>query len=232
MEQYIRNGVFFPDERTSALERRLFHDMEERLREAKFTYLSVPSLVTKDTYDRQGTIPWEKVFRIDEEFALAGSAEQGILEMFKGQELRYPHLRFYAKNQCFRAEKSYEGMKRLREFLKLEQFVFTTPAYAEKAFDLILELSTDFLNDHGIEHRVVDVTTRDEGYHIKKVDVEVMTKTYGWMETHSCSYFGTEQTKRFDISHPMMKEIVTLSNTGIASPRILIPFLGRENGHV
>jgi len=118
-------------------------------------------------------------------------------------------------------------MKRLREFLKLEQFVFTTEPYAAKNFDLILELATNFLNDHGIEHRVVEVTTRDEGYHVKKVDVEVMTKTYGWMETHSCSYFGTEQTKRFNITHPMVKEIVTLSNTGIASPRILIPFLER-----
>jgi seryl-tRNA synthetase len=219
--EQIRNGVFFPDEKTSALEKRLFADMESRMVEAGFKYLSVPSLVTRDTYERQGIVPWEKVFKIDHEYALAGSAEQGILEMFKGQEMSQEM--FYAKNQCFRAEKDYEGMKRLREFIKLEQFVFCYPAYEEHFFQKILNLSTNFLKDHGITYRVVDVSKRDEGYHQRKYDVEVHTNTYGWMETHSCSSFGYEQTRRFDITG----NVVTLSNTGIASPRILVPFLER-----
>jgi seryl-tRNA synthetase len=116
-------------------------------------------------------------------------------------------------------------MKRLREFVKLEQFVFCYPGSADRYFQVILDLSTNFLKDHGIQHRIVDVTERDEGYHYKKYDVEVFTHTYGWMETHSCSSFGYEQALRFDITG----NVVTLSNTGIASPRILVPFLERIN---
>jgi seryl-tRNA synthetase len=82
-----------------------------------------------------------------------------------------------------------------------------------------------FLKNNNIEYRLVDVTNTDKGYHKKKVDIEIFTKKYGWLETHSCSYFGDEQVKRFDIKG----NIHTLSNTGVASPRILIPFLEKDN---
>ena len=53
------------------------------------------------------------------------------------------------------------------------------------------------MDKYNIEFRVVDVTKLDLGYHVKKYDIEVKTKQYGWLETHSCSYFGEEQSKRF-----------------------------------
>ena len=53
------------------------------------------------------------------------------------------------------------------------------------------------MDKYNIEYRVVDVTKLDFGYHVKKYDIEVKTKQYGWLETHSCSYFGEEQSKRF-----------------------------------
>lgn len=60
-------------------------------------------------------------------------------------------------------------------------------------------------------------------HHVLKKDIEVLTTTYGWMETHSCTYFGEEQTKRFGITGLTH----TISNTGVASPRILVPLLER-----
>ena len=221
MKNLVRNGVFFPDFETSFLENNLFKDYEYRLIKEGFYYLSIPSLITKDTYERQAMIPWEKVFKIDDNFALAGSAEQGILELFKGLEVE--ECAIYAKNQCFRSEPSYNGLKHLREFIKLEQFVFCRENDTDYYFDKILGLAISFLKDNDIEYRVVDVTKRDPGYHKSKFDIEVKTKTYGWMETHSCSSFGEEQTRRFDITGATH----TLSNTGIASPRILVPFLER-----
>jgi seryl-tRNA synthetase len=198
--------------------------METVLRLRGFQYLSVPSVVTKETYDRQGTIPWEKVFKIGDNLALAGSAEQGILEMFTGKTVN-KLSKFYAKNQCFRNEsKPYLGLERLQEFVKMEQFLFVPESRAAEFFEESLGIVTTFLQRHGVKYRVVDVTEADEGYHLEKKDVEVFTQTYGWMETHSCSYFGHEQTKRFDISGGM----VTISNTAIASPRILVPFLERR----
>lgn len=223
LDQYAKNGVFFPDHKVSMLEADLFRDMETILRLNGFQLLSVPSIVTRETYERQGTVPWEKVFKIGEDMALAGSAEQGILEMFAGKTVSKPS-KFYAKNQCFRNEtKPYQGLLRLREFTKMEQFLFVPEGRAVEFFDLSLRIVTNFLKGHNITYRIVDVTEKDEGYHLEKKDVEVLTKTYGWMETHSCSYFGHEQTRRFDIGGGL----TTISNTAMASPRILVPFLER-----
>lgn len=223
LDKYAKNGVFFPDHKVSMLEADLFRDMETILQLNGFQLLSVPSIVTKETYERQGTVPWEKVFRISEDMALAGSAEQGILEMFTGKTVSKTS-KFYAKNQCFRNEtKPYQGLLRLREFTKMEQFLFVPEDRAMEFFDLSLRIVTNFLKGHNVTYRIVDVTEKDEGYHLEKKDVEVLTETYGWMETHSCSYFGHEQTRRFDIGGGM----TTISNTAIASPRILVPFLER-----
>lgn len=96
LDEYAKNGVFFPDHKVSMLEADLFRDMETILQLNGFQFLSVPSIVTKETYERQGTVPWEKVFRISEDMALAGSAEQGILEMFTGKLYCQQHGMVYS----------------------------------------------------------------------------------------------------------------------------------------
>ena len=110
------------------------------------------------------------------------------------------------------------------KFKKIEHFCFCKPENAEKYFQELLKNSTDFLEKYNIEYRIVDKTKTDEGYHLKKYDIEVKTKKYGWLETHSCTYFGDEQTKRLNITG----NLHTISNTGIASPRILIPFIEKN----
>lgn len=142
------------------------------------------------------------------------------MEYFAGTEITC-ELRLFANNQCFRNEDELQGLKTLTEFKKIEQYVFCRPENVEKYFDEVLENSTGFLERHGIEYRIVDKTKEDPGYHVKKSDIEVKTKRYGWMETHSCTYFGDEQVKRMDITGGYH----TISNTGIASPRILVPFI-------
>ncbi|MNR40287.1 Serine--tRNA ligase [compost metagenome] len=79
------------------------------------------------------------------------------------------------------------------------------------------------MEKYDIEYRTIDVTKKDYGYHKKKIDIEVLTKKYGWMETHSCSYFGIEQSSKYNITGANH----TLSNTGVATPRILIPLIER-----
>jgi seryl-tRNA synthetase len=187
-----------------------------------FEYLSIPSIVSKETYLRQDSVPIDKVIKVTDDQYLAGSAEQGILEFFTGKHVDQSQF-LYAKNQCFRNEdKPYHDLIRLKEFIKLEQFVICEEYQWKDSFDLLIENAIDFLDSYGIEYRIVDVTTRDPGYHVLKFDIEINTP-YGWIESHSCSYFGEEQTRRFDITGCTH----TLSNTGIASPRILLPFLGR-----
>jgi len=201
------------------LERRLFREFEDLLIGQGFTYLSIPSTVQVQTVMDQFTGVWcPPYLSTSDGEVLSGSAEQGILEYFAGKEVEAG--RYFAYNQCWRGEASYEGLLRVKEFRKLEQYVFCTPDTWEEEFSLVLSNATNFLTQHGIEWRVVDCTN-DPGYHVFKKDVEVHTETYGWIETHSCTYFGDEQVKRHDIRG----DVHTISNTGLASPRILIPLL-------
>ena len=216
----IRDGVAHLGPRLSELERRLFRAFEQRLLNDGFDYLSIPSSVSWDGLNAQEVVSEGAVLGFDEDHCLGGSAEQGILDRFSGQEVE-PQLLF-AENFCWRNESDLDGLKTLKEFRKLEQFAFVEPDNWRSVFTQILHHGYDFLNQFDeLEVRVIDCTDVDEGYHHVKYDIEVKTEQYGWMETHSCSYFADEQVKRFGIEGG----VHTISNTGLASPRVLIPFI-------
>ena len=219
---YSKDGIYYLDYELSKLEFDLFREFEDMLLEKGYKYISIPSAGSWEVIARQEAVPVDYSLGIDERHALHGSAESGILEYFMDKEVN-EELLLFSMNECFRNEQNLEGMIRLREFKKLEQFCFCKEENADTYFNELLKNSTDFLERHNIEYRVVDKTKEDPGYHIKKYDIEVKTKKYGWLETHSCTYFGDGQTKRMGIKGGLH----TISNTGIASPRILIPFIER-----
>lgn len=220
----VKNGLVYLDYDLSLLERNLFIEFENMLLEKGYKYLSLPSAGSWSTVEKQGVVTTDYSLGIDETHALFGSAEQGILEYFENKEVN-EELLLFADNQCFRNEAHLNGLKTLKEFKKIEQFCFCREENAEKYFNELLNNSISFLEKHNIKYRIVDKTKEDKGYHYKKYDIEVKTKMYGWMETHSCTYFKDEQVKRFNITGGMH----TISNTGIASPRILIPFIEKND---
>jgi len=218
----VESGVYNLGFELSLLEKKLFREFEDMLDSKGFRYLSIPSLTRWNSFERQGIEDIIKSLSVDHIHNLSGSAEQGILQYYSDSYVESQLT--YSKNQCFRHENyGYEGLKRCKEFIKLEQFCFCLEPDWKNNFELLLFNTTSFLDKYNIKYRVIDVTEQDLGYHIKKYDIEVKTKQYGWMETHSCTYFGEEQTKRFGITGATH----TISNTGIASPRILIPFIER-----
>ena len=222
MNYKVESGIYNLDFELSLLEKKLFIEFEDMLDSKGFRYLSIPSLTRWDSFERQGIEDIVKSLSVDHIHNLSGSAEQRILQYFSDSYVEPQFI--YSKNQCFRHENyGYEGLKRCKEFVKLEQFCFCNSNDWKENFDLLLANATSFLDKHNIKYRVIDVTKIDLGYHVKKYDIEVKTKQYGWLETHSCTYFGEEQSKRFGITGA----IHTISNTGIASPRILIPFIER-----
>lgn len=220
---YTKDGIYYLDYELSKLEFELFREFEDMLLKKGYKYLSLPSAGSWDIIEKQEVVTKEYSLGIDERQALFGSAEQAFLEYFENSEVT-EELYLFSINECFRNEQSLDELQRLREFKKLEQFCFCKEENAEKAFSELLNNSIDFLKKHNIEYRIVDKTKEDPGYHLKKYDIEVKTKKYGWMETHSCTYFGAEQTKRLNIKGGLH----TISNTGIASPRILIPFIEKQ----
>lgn len=244
-EYLVDNGVYHLGFGLSKLERKIINMCCEHLESRGLKYLSIPSCVSRETIEDQGMVAPENVFKLfiesDERKQhqhLSGSAEQGILEFFcsylglgniDSQYVNYPETNLvYAVNQCFRNENFYDGLMKVKEFIKVEQYCLCDERNWEERFQMLLQNATDFLDKFPfIEHRIVDRTKQDPGYHIKKYDIEVKTKEYGWLETHSCTYFGNEQIKRMTQGHDS-GEVHTISNTGIATPRILIPFI--ENG--
>lgn len=222
MSFQVKNGVYSLDFRLSKLEKKLLDDFSSRLENEGFQYLSIPTAISLNTILKQNVIGPNDTFYLDEEHCLAGSAEQGILEYFANTEVE--SMKIFARNQCFRTESEYCDLIHLKEFTKIEQFCFCNEINWKENFDLLLANAEDFLTDYGIRHRTINVTNQDSGYHVKKYDIEIYSQNHGWVETHSCSYFGEEQTKRFGITGATH----TISNTGIATPRILIPFIEDE----
>lgn len=213
-------GVVFLDRDLSALGKRVLDDCCSFLEDRGLTYLATPSLMPTATFTDQEVIAVpEQVVGFDGDTGLTGSAEQGILERFRGQEVESQVI--YARNQCFRAEARYEGLVRCREFEKVEQFSFSYEDEQEDRFDQLLQNGLDFVEQLGLIPRVTDRTLLDPGYHLKKYDIEVWTGTYGWLETHSCTLFGREQSRRFGVTGADC----TVSNTGVAAPRILVPLM-------
>ena len=207
----------------SLIERKYIISFEDYLLNNKgYEYHSIPSTVSIDTYERQGTVKAKNISLVKfgkENIALAGSAEQGFLEKFQGENVKSQKM--FATNQCFRQEDSYEKNFRLFEFKKIEQFSFEKSKY-EALLTLFefMENTQKFLSSNYIEHRVID-QTEDEGYHEIKMDIEIETKTFGWIEVGSYTYFGEEQSKRFNITGATH----TVSGTGLAFPRVLIPII-------
>lgn len=217
----VKNGVYYLNNSLSKLEKQVLDDCGDFLENKGMQYIAVPSLITWDSFNKQGLD--KSVLSVDSTHVLAGSAEQGILEKFTDQEVATSL--FYSKNQCFRYEDEYNDLLRVKEFTKVEQFCFCTNNNWEWFFEHLLDNAVEFIHKYGITSRVIDVTKRDPGYHIIKYDIEILTKRYGWIESHSCTYFGEEQSKRYNISGATH----TISNTGIAVPRFLIPLI--ENGY-
>jgi seryl-tRNA synthetase len=225
----VVDGVVWLDPYWSERERAILDDCVSFLEARGLTYIAVPSSVRTGAYERQQiseASTGEPILgqRIGASgFSLAGSAEQGLLDRFTDQ-CEGPGL-WVARNQCFRAEPNYQGLLRVREFNKVEQYCLCDEADAGERFEELLVNALDFLDTLGLSNRrVVDVTEANPGYHRRKLDIEVWTEAYGWMETHSCTDFADAQIKRSGIEGVS----ASLSNTGIASPRVLVPLMEAE----
>lgn len=218
------------------LEDHAFHSMvemhairyaEELLIGKGFEYLSIPSMVTRETIESQGLVSWDHSLKVQTnfgEFALSGSAEQGLLEFFRGHVVAPSY--WFATNQCFRNESTTAANFRLLEFRKVEQFGFcsnlndvsttmkdfldnATLIY-RRAFEMSRSLKGDKIPDFRL-FECSDIT----GGALKKVDLEYLHTNGSWLELASCTYYGSELAERFDIKGAT--DIV--SCTAFASPR-------------
>lgn len=208
-----------------------------------FHLLTVPVLVRERAMTGTGYFPLgrEQAYAIPEdELYLVGTSEVPMVSFHQDEILSYRDLprKYTALSTCFRREagtygKDTRGLYRVHQFQKVEQVVFCE-ADDEVAKKLHMELLAnveEILQALELPYRVALACTGEIGAgQVRKHEVETwMPSRNAYSETHSCSTLNDYQSRRLNIkyrdSDGKSKFCYTLNNTGIASPRILIPLL-------
>jgi seryl-tRNA synthetase len=231
------------------LELALFQFTLDRLRARGFTPLNVPVMAREFAFIGNSQFPRgkEQVYKLeqsaegdDPELYLIGTAEVSITGMYGGEildESQLP-LRFAGISPCFRKEagtygKDTRGIMRVHQFTKIEQYIICRNDHEESVrwHEALLANAEEIVQALELPYHVVVVCTGDLGDgQVKKYDIECWVPSENtYRETHSDSYFHDYQARRANIRYRdnegKVRYVHTLNNTGLASPRILIPFL-------
>jgi len=208
-----------------------------------FHLLTVPVLVRERAMTGTGYFPLgrEQAYAIPEdELYLVGTSEVSMVSFHQDEILSYRDLprKYTALSTCFRREagtygKDTRGLYRVHQFQKVEQVVFceADDEVAEKLHMELLANVEEILQALELPYRVALACTGEIGAgQVRKHEVETwMPSRNAYSETHSCSTLNDYQSRRLNIkyrdSDGKSKFCYTLNNTGIASPRILIPLL-------
>ena len=208
-----------------------------------FTPLSTTALVRPETLVHSGHFPGdeESVYSFaDDDLMLAGTVEVPINSLYAGEQLNHTDLplTFAGLSAAFRREagsagRDVRGLIRVHEFRKVEQYVMCRADQAEglKWFNTLLGNAEGILQALELPYRVIQNCTGDMGAgKVLMYDIETWVPSEEkYRETHSCSYLGDWQARRTGLRYRdgdgKLQYAHTLNNTGIASPRILVPFL-------
>lgn len=215
----------------------------DRLMARGFNLLTVPVLVRERPMMGTGYFPLgrDQAYSISEdELYLVGTSEVSMVAFHQDEILSYRDLplRYIAHSTCFRREagtygKDTRGLYRVHQFQKVEQVVFckANDEEAEKLHLQLLANAEEILHALELPYRVALACTGEIGAgQVRKHEIETwMPGRNAYSETHSCSTLNDYQSRRLNIryrdSDGKSRFCYTLNNTGIASPRILIPLL-------
>jgi seryl-tRNA synthetase len=229
--------------RLALLETKLMGWALERIADAGFTPITVPSMAREQAFLNQGQFPGhrEETYEIPaDELWLAGTAEVALTSLHSGEIIegdKLPIL-YAGYSPCFRREagsagKDVRGLLRVHQFVKVEQYVICEADDAQSAtwHARLLELAESMLQLLEIPYQVIETSTGDMGLgKFRMNDIESWVPSLSkYRETHSCSTLHDWQARRANIryrgSDGKVRFAHTLNNTALASPRILVPLL-------
>ena len=216
----------------------------DKLRSHGFTVITVPSISKEKPLYGQGYLPFSRdeiYYMPEDDIYLSGTAEL-ILNSLRADEILQENelpILYAGFSPCFRREagaagKDTRGLVRVHQFMKTEQFVICKNdiAESEKWHRKLLEISEEVLQDLELPYQVLDVCTGDMGApKYRQYDLETWVPSQNcYRETHSCSNITDWQARRTNLRYRdnadgKVKFAHTLNNTGIATPRALVPFI-------
>jgi len=215
----------------------------DKLSSRGFTPMVVPVMVRENAMQGTGYFPigYDQAYKIPEDnLFLVGTSEVSLVSYHQDEILTIDELpkKYAGYSTCFRREagtygKDTRGLYRVHQFQKVEQVILcrNDDKEAENLHYEILSNTESILQDLELHYRVALACTGEIGIgQIRKHEVETwMPSRNNFCETHSCSTLSDFQARRSNIRYRdeegNVKFVYTLNNTGIASPRILIPIL-------
>lgn len=216
----------------------------DKLRSHGFTVITVPSISKEKPLYGQGYLPFSRdeiYYMPADDIYLSGTAEL-ILNSLRADEILSENelpILYAGFSPCFRREagaagKDTRGLVRVHQFMKTEQFVICKNdiAESEKWHQKLLAISEEVLQDLELPYQVLEVCTGDMGApKYRQYDLEAWVPSQNcYRETHSCSNITEWQARRTNLRYRdnadgKVKYVHTLNNTGIATPRALVPFI-------
>jgi seryl-tRNA synthetase len=201
-----------------------------------------PAMLREENFLAGGWLPKfrDNIFHdAEEDYWLLPTAEVALTNLHRDEVLDASMLplNYVAYSPCFRREKAsagrdVRGMKRVRQFDKVEIYKFVLPDQSDDALRTIVEDAEALCLALGIATRVVEICAGDLGFNAAKAfDLELWAPGSGeWLEVSSCSNCTDFQARRANIrfrrekgsrlDHPH-----TLNGSGLAIPRVLIAVL-------
>ena len=216
----------------------------DKLRDHGFTVITVPAISKERPLYGQGYLPFsrDEVYHLPaDDIYLSGTAEL-ILNSLRADEILSENelpILYAGFSPCFRREagaagKDTRGLVRVHQFMKTEQFVIckNDVQESEKWHKKLLEISEEVLQDLELPYQVLEVCTGDMGApKYRQYDLEAWVPSQNcYRETHSCSNITEWQARRTNLRYRdnesgKVRFVHTLNNTGIATPRALVPFI-------
>jgi seryl-tRNA synthetase len=226
----------------AALERALVSFMIDRHRRRGYREVYVPFLVNRDALFGTGQLPKFEadLFHVEgTDLFLVPTAEVPVTNLHRGEILEEASLprRYCAYTPCFRAEagsygRDVRGLIRQHQFDKVELVHLSTPEHSYDELAALTASAESILQDLGLPHRVVTLSTGDMGFSAAKThDLEVWLPGQGcYREISSCSNCEEFQARRADLKYRptgggKARYMHTLNGSGVAVGRTLIAIL-------
>ncbi|KAJ2541967.1 Cytosolic seryl-tRNA synthetase [Coemansia sp. RSA 1853] len=213
-----------------------------------YTKIQTPFFMRRDVMAKTAQLSQfdEELYKVSgggEDKYLIATSEQPISafhmnEMFEKPSEQLP-IKYAGYSTCFRKEagahgKDTQGIFRVHQFEKIEQFVLTEPEKSWEMFDDMIAASEEFFQSLGVSYRVVSIVSSAlNDAAAKKYDLEAWFPSRGeYKELVSCSNCTDFQSRSLEIRcgtkkmGDREKKYNYQTPEGLNIPAPLVPYMG------
>ena len=229
--------------RGARLERAIINWMLDlHTNEHGYVEMHVPALVKREIMEGSGNLPKfaGNLYHDEEDDAwLIPTAEVPLTNLHRDEVLTADELPLYytAYTPCFRRERAAagrdtRGIKRVRQFDKVEMYKFVEPDRSDEELETLLADAEDVCRRLGMPYRVLKLCAGEMGFaSAKSYDIEMWAPgCREWLEVSSCSNCTDFQARRAGVRYrgkpgEGARFVHTLNGSGLALPRVVISIL-------